>query len=93
MADALICVEVAYAKLDRQSVISLTLPIDSIAEQAISASGILLQFPEIDLSQQKIGIFGQVCKLDKPLNDGDRVEIYRPLQQNPMDARRGRLLK
>jgi putative ubiquitin-RnfH superfamily antitoxin RatB of RatAB toxin-antitoxin module len=79
MADALICVEVAYAKPDRQSVISLTLPIDSIAEQ--------------DLSQQKIGIFGQVCKLDKPLNDGDRVEIYRPLQQNPMDARRGRLLK
>ena len=93
MADALISVEVAYAKPDGQSIIGLTLPIESTAEQAISASGILLQFPEIDLKQQKIGIFGQVCKLDKPLNDGDRVEIYRPLQQNPMDARRGRLQK
>lgn len=93
MADAFISVEVAYAKPDRQFIISLTLPVDSTAEQAISESGMLQQFPEIDLSRQKIGIFGQACKLDKPLTDGDRVEIYRPLQQNPMDARRGRLQK
>lgn len=93
MADGLISVEVAYAKPDRQNIISLTLLVDSTAEQAISASGILQQFPEIDLSRQKIGIFGQVCKLDKPLTDGDRIEIYRPLQQHPMEARRGRLQK
>lgn len=93
MADGLISVEVAYATPDRQLIASLTLPTDSTAEQAISASDMLQQFPEIDLSRQKIGIFGQVCKLDKLLTDGDRVEIYRPLQQNPMDARRGRLQK
>ena len=93
MADGLISVEVAYAKPDLQFIASLTLPTDSTAEHAISTSGMLQQFPEIDLSRQKIGIFGQVCKLDKPLTEGDRVEIYRPLQQNPMDARRGRLQK
>lgn len=93
MADGLIQVEVAYAKPARQTLISLSLPIGSSAEQAISASGLLQQFPEIDLNQQKIGIFGQVCKLDTLLSEGDRVEIYRPLQQNPMDARRGRLQK
>ncbi|PPD33998.1 MAG: RnfH family protein [Methylomonas sp.] len=93
MADALISVEVAYAKPDRQNIISLILPIDSTAQQAILASGILQQFPEIDLSLQKIGIFGQACKLDKPLTDGDRIEIYRPLQQHPMEARRYRVSK
>lgn len=93
MADELINIEVAYAKPDRQSVISLELHAGSTAEQVITASGVLEQFPEIDLSQQKVGIFGQVCTLDKPVVDGDRVEIYRPLLQNPVDARRGRLQK
>ncbi|MBS4050543.1 MAG: RnfH family protein [Methylomonas sp.] len=84
-------VEVAYATPERQAVIAVTLPAGGTAEQAIQASGILSQFTEIDLSAQKIGIFGSVCKPDRILADGDRVEIYRPLQQNPMDARRGRV--
>jgi putative ubiquitin-RnfH superfamily antitoxin RatB of RatAB toxin-antitoxin module len=35
-----------------------------------------------------VGIFGQICDLEKILNAGDRIEIYRPLQKDPMDARR-----
>lgn len=93
MADDLITVEVAYATPDRQLLIPLSLAANSTAEQAIDASCILRAFPEIDLSQQKVGIFGQVCNLDKNLSTEDRVEIYRPLKQNPMDARRGRLQK
>lgn len=93
MAVKLIQVEVAYAKPERQLLIELTLPADSTIEQAIQTSGILQQFPEIDLNQQKVGIFSQACKLDKALQDGDRVEIYRPLTQDPMTARRNRLQK
>lgn len=91
MADGLINVEVAYATPERQVIIAVTLPAGGTAAQAIQASGILRQFAEIDLSVQKIGIFGSVCKPEQTLADGDRVEIYRPLQQNPMDARRGRV--
>jgi len=93
MADETIGVEVAYATPERQDVIAVTLPTGGTAGEAIAASGILQQFPEIDLSVQKIGIFGSACKLDQTLVDGDRVEIYRPLRQNPMDARRGRMQK
>lgn len=93
MVDELITVEVAYATPDRQLLIPIKLAAGGNVEQAIEASGILRQFPEINLNQQKVGIFSQICKLDKTLADGDRVEIYRPLQQNPMDARRGRLQK
>jgi putative ubiquitin-RnfH superfamily antitoxin RatB of RatAB toxin-antitoxin module len=91
MADEVIGVEVAYATPERQVIIAVSLPAGGTAEQAIAASGILRQFAEIDLPTQKIGIFGSVCKLEQALTDGDRVEIYRPLQQNPMDARRGRV--
>ena len=93
MATELIKVEVAYAMPEKQALISLNLPFGSTAERAITASGILQQFPEIDLSTQKIGIFGTLCKLDKPLTEGDRVEIYRPLIQDPMTARRNRVLR
>jgi hypothetical protein len=93
MADELIAVEVAYATQERQLLIPVNLAANSTVEQAIEVSGILQEFPEIDLSQQKVGIFGVVYNLDKIISPDDRVEIYRPLRQNPMEARRGRLQK
>jgi len=86
-------IEVVYALPDRAAIVDLTLAADSTIEQAIIASGLLQRFPDISLSQQKVGIFGQIVGLDKTLTDGDRVEIYRPLQQDPMTARRHRLQK
>ncbi len=86
-------VEVAYALPERQLLIPLALPLGSTASQAISASGITGQIPGMDLAQQTIGIFGAVCTKDKVLVDGDRVEIYRPLRKNPMEARRERVKK
>jgi len=86
-----ITIEVVYALPDRAEVVGLTLAADTTLEQAIVASGLLQRFPDISLSRQKVGIFGQIVALDRTLNDGDRVEIYRPLQQDPMTARRHRL--
>nr|WP_197491551.1 RnfH family protein [Methylomonas methanica] len=86
-------VEVAYATPERQVLIPVSLAANSTVEQAIEVSGILQEFPEIHLSQQKVGIFGVVCNLDKIVSSEDRIEIYRPLRQNPMEARRGRLQK
>lgn len=83
-------VEVVYAKPERQLQRQLKMPEGSTAEQAIQRSGILKVFPEIDLSNCKIGIFGKTCHLYKQLSDGDRVEIYRPLKVDPMEKRRYR---
>ncbi len=83
-------IEVAYAKPEQQTLLSLELPEGSTAEAAILASGILDHYPEIDLHQHKIGIFGKLCKLDQCLKAGDRVEIYRPLLIDPKEARRNR---
>ena len=57
---------------------------------ALRASGVLDRHPGIDLARQSVGVWGRVCALDTPLKQGDRVEIYRPLQVDPKEARRRR---
>ena len=57
---------------------------------ALRASGVLERYPGIDLDRQAVGIWSRVCALDTPLKHGDRVEIYRPLQVDPKEARRRR---
>ena len=93
MAEALIDVEVAYATPEQQMIVALKMPEGTTVEQAINVSGLLDRFPEIDAADIKVGIFGNVCKLDQQLRQGDRVEIYRPLIHDPKEARRQRAAK
>jgi putative ubiquitin-RnfH superfamily antitoxin RatB of RatAB toxin-antitoxin module len=85
-----ITVEVAYALPHRQLIIPLQVSPESTAEQAIQVSGILTKFPEIDLKQNQIGIFGKLTRLDTVLRHMDRVEIYRPLIADPKEVRKQR---
>ncbi|HVE06361.1 MAG TPA: RnfH family protein [Paraburkholderia sp.] len=86
-------VEVCYALADRQTLIALELPQGATLRQAIDASGVLQRHPEIDLTKQKVGVFGKVKTLDTALADHDRVEIYRPLIVDPKLARQRRVDK
>ena len=76
-------VAVAYADLAQQVWLRIEVPEDATLEQAIIQSGLLRQFPEIDLTERQVGIFGKLAKLDAPLKPGDRVEIYRPIIADP----------
>lgn len=86
-------VEVAYAKPEEQVIVTLAMPEGATVEATIKASGLLERFPEIALPDLKAGIFGEVCKLDQPVKEADRIEIYRPLIHDPKDARRQRALR
>lgn len=90
----MICVEVAYALPDRQILIPLQLEEGATAMQAVQMSGIADQVDGLDLSTVSMGIFsrlldGRAAPLptDYVLRDHDRVEIYRPLQLDPKQAR------
>ena len=83
-------VEVAYAIPERQLIIDFDAERGISVEDAVKQSGILEEFPEIDLATAKMGIFGKIAKRDAALNDGDRVEIYRPLIADPKEARKKR---
>lgn len=81
-------VRIAYASPTRQVWLSVEVPDSATIKDAIERSGILQQFPEIDLEQQKVGIFSKLSKLDATLADGDRIEIYRPITCDPKTVKR-----
>jgi len=81
-------VEVVYALPDRQRVVSVPLREGMTAEQAVQASAILAEFPELAAESRVLGIHGRRVEGTQRLRDGDRVEIYRPLKFDPRDARR-----
>ncbi|MBK6744712.1 MAG: RnfH family protein [Hydrogenophilales bacterium] len=76
-------VGIAYSDPVQQVWLRIEVAEDSNVEQAIIKSGILRQFPDIDLTEQAVGVFGKLVKLDAALNPGDRVEIYRGIIADP----------
>ena len=81
-------VEVAYARPDRQWVVRVPLQDGLTALGAVAASGLLEECPELAAQPLVLGIYGQRVDAATVLRDADRVEIYRPLRNDPRDARR-----
>lgn len=81
-------VGIAYALPQQQVWMTIEVPDGVTVKEAIERSGILRQFPDIDLGQQKVGIFSKLTRLDAVLEDGDRVEIYRPVTCDPKTVRK-----
>jgi putative ubiquitin-RnfH superfamily antitoxin RatB of RatAB toxin-antitoxin module len=74
---------VAYSEPGQQIWLNIEVPDTSTVAEAIERSGILRQFPQVDLGTQRVGIFGRLVKLDAALKAGDRVEIYRGIIADP----------
>lgn len=85
-----ISVEVAYALPDKQVLLSISVAQDCTAIDAVKLSGIVDNYPEINLEELQLGIFSKSCTNDQILNAGDRVEIYRPLIADPKEVRKRR---
>ncbi|MGB7800846.1 RnfH family protein [Buttiauxella sp.] len=83
-------VEVVYALPEKQYLLKVRVAEGTTVEQAITASGILELRTDIDLAKNKVGIFSRPVKLTDTVNEGDRVEIYRPLIADPKELRRQR---
>ena len=81
-------VEVVYALPERQYLRTVKLEEGSNVEQALLASGLLELRKDIDLKKNKLGIYSRPVKLVDTVNDGDRIEIYRPLIADPKELRR-----
>ena len=81
-------VEIAFGTAESQSLLSVSLPPGASVADAIAASDIATQFPDIDFNELQAGVWGERVARSHRLRDGDRVEIYRPLLIDPMQARR-----
>lgn len=88
MADERIAIEVVCAEADRQTVLPLLVPAGCTAGEALDAAGIFALHPQVDATRCTIGIFGREVGRDHRLRDGDRIEVLRPLIQDPRERRR-----
>ncbi len=83
-------VRVAYATAQRDWIFDLELEEGATAGEAIERSGLLAACPELRDRTLDIGIFSRRCSVAVELHDADRVEVYRPLELDPKEARRAR---
>jgi hypothetical protein len=79
---------VAYADKFKRTWLTFDVPEGCTVRDAIERSGLLGQYPDIDLESQRVGIFGKFTKLDATVREGDRVEIYRPITADPETVER-----
>lgn len=90
MSTESINVEVAYALPEKQLIRAVNIDAGTTLGAAIVQSGIMMDFPELELEGAKVGIFGKAATMTTVLSEGDRVEIYRPLIADPKEVRRQR---
>lgn len=95
MASPIIAVEVVYALADKQKLLRLTVPHGTTVRQAALLSGMNGFFPGLDLAVAPLGVFGKAVPKpeERILEEGERVEIYRPLIADPKEVRKQRAAK
>ena len=81
-------VEVVFALPDRQFLESVELADGATVDDAIERSGLARKFPDVDFDGRQAGIWGRPVSRSHVLCAGDRVELYRPLEMDPREARR-----
>ncbi|HGN0868712.1 TPA: RnfH family protein [Providencia alcalifaciens] len=86
-------IEVTYALPEKQYLLSVKVAEGTTIEDAIIASGILTLRSDIDFKKNKVGIYSRPAKLGDVVQEGDRIEIYRPLIADPKELRRKRAEK
>ena len=90
-----IAVEVVYALADKQKLLKLSVPAGTTVREAVMLSGMDSHFPGVDFAQSPLGIFGKAVAKpeERALEEGERVEIYRPLIADPKEVRKQRAAK
>ncbi|MDH5619139.1 MAG: RnfH family protein [Gammaproteobacteria bacterium] len=81
-------VEVVFALPQRQVLLTVAVADGATVAEVLAASGISRQFPGHDLDALQAGIWGQPVERSRVAREGDRIELFRPLEMNPRESRR-----
>ncbi|HXY97823.1 MAG TPA: RnfH family protein [Steroidobacteraceae bacterium] len=87
---------IAYATRERQYLWSVELPPPATIAEALAAARRLAERESAGLEPSlweaaPVGVFGEPRTRDARVEDGDRVELYRPLRADPRARRRERV--
>ena len=75
---------VAHARGANGTWLDMDMPEPVTVAEALRASRLFDLYPDLDLDTHKVGVFGKSCPLTTEVKEGDRVEIYLPIQR-PLD--------
>lgn len=91
----MIRIEVAYALPKKQKIISLNVPVGTSVYDAALQAGMEKYFPELDVATLPMGIFGKAVAKpqETEIQEGQRIELYRPLLVDPKEVRKQRAAK
>ena len=89
----LLAIEVALATPRKQRIVPLAVTPGTTCREAVVQSRIGDEFPDIDVLNAPLGVYGEVCEPNAQVEEGDRVEIYRPLLLHPREQRRQRMAR
>ena len=81
-------VRIVYALPDREHILEAEVEPGATIRDAILASGLLALEPALRDAPLDVGLWNHRARLDAPVSDGDRIEVYRPLTLDPKEARR-----
>jgi len=81
-------VEVVFALPEKQVLLVVAVDHGATIADAIAAANLAETFPDESLRDLETGVWGHPAARDHRVEDGDRVELYRPLQRDPREARR-----
>ena len=81
-------VEIVFALPTRQVLQKVNVAEGATVTDVIAASGIARQFPDNDLAACQTGVWGRPVDRDRLVREGDRIELLRPLEMDPREARR-----
>jgi putative ubiquitin-RnfH superfamily antitoxin RatB of RatAB toxin-antitoxin module len=79
---------VAYATRERQYLWAVDVPADATIADVVEAARQLADEPDVPWDTAPVGIFGEARERTEVPAEGDRVELYRPLETDPRDRRR-----
>lgn len=92
MAETDLNIEVVYATAERQWLLTCVVPAGATVRQALLHSRLAEHVPGLDVEACPVGIFGKVVSdpLAHQVEEGDRLEVYRPLVADPKEVRKQR---
>ncbi|MBJ7220851.1 MULTISPECIES: RnfH family protein [unclassified Brenneria] len=77
---------IAHANGDESRCIEMEMPEPVTLRQAFLASPLPALYPALDPDIHRMGIYGRLCPADSQIHEGDRVEIYLPIERNAAQA-------
>ncbi|MFE8149855.1 RnfH family protein [Brenneria goodwinii] len=77
---------IAHANGYESRCVEMEMPAPVTLREAFLASPLSALYPWLDPDKHRMGIFGHFCSADSEVHEGDRIEIYLPIERTAQEV-------